>query len=248
MNKALNVWTNLSSKKSASIFKDRKAARGGTYQYQVKTYFGSSVSYSNVVSVQAPTCASTIPESTGVASPPPPAPQTATNPAPTPQPSPGEIKFDAYLTGYGWPDNTPAGANISHGVIRTKAGGVGTFSDPITIAVGHSIINGKDILDFPKGTKFYIPTLRKYFIVEDTCGDGNTPQNGPCHTGYNGLPWLDAWVGGENAPASSVYACEEKITGVHAVIQNPSATYLVVPGPVFNVTCATLFGNTPVIN
>lgn len=231
--KPSTTWTNISSRQTSSIYTDKSVKSGITYQYQVKSFFTSGATYSNIVSVAIPTCTTTTVTPTP---PPPPAPTTT-----------GEIKFDAYLTGYGWPDNTPASANISDGVIHSSAGGTGTYADPITIAVGHSIISGKDILDYPKGTKFYLPALRKYFIVEDTCGDGNAPQNGPCHTGYQGKPWLDAWVGGQNAAASSVYACEDKITGVHKVIQNPASNYAVTSGPIFNGTCISLSSEIPAI-
>jgi hypothetical protein len=89
------------------------------------------------------------------------------------------------------------------------AGGTGTYSDPITLAVGHSIINGKDIGDYAYGTKFYVPNLRKYFTAADACGDGNTPQAGPCHTGFNGHVWLDLYVGG--SLANGVLSCEDSI-------------------------------------
>ncbi len=115
-----------------------------------------------------------------------------------------ETSLVAYVTGYSYWDNTPAGStDISHGVIHSKAGGTGTYSDPITLAVGHSIVGGKDILDYPAGTKFYISYLKKYAIVEDTCGDGNSPQNGPCHTGYQGHPWVDLYVDGQNTSSRS---------------------------------------------
>ena len=226
--KPTTVWTNISSKQSSTVLVDKTAIAGATYQYQIKTYFGpTSVSYSSIVSVTIPICTQT---------PPPPTPATTT-------PS-GEKTFSAYFTGYGWPDNTPPSAAISDGVIHSKAGGTGTYTDPITLAVGHSIISGKDILDYPKGTKFYVPSFRKYLIVEDTCGDGNSPQNGPCHTGYKGNVWLDVWVGGEGANVSSVLSCESKITGVHTVIQNPASNYVVTTGPIFNGVCINLLGET----
>lgn len=144
-----------------------------------------------------------------------------------------EITLQAYTTGYGWPDNTPKGsATISNPVIHRVAGGSGTFTDPITLAVGHSISGSKDTLDYPAGTKFYIPNLKKYFIVEDTCGDGNSPQNGPCHTGYQGHVWLDLWVGGNSSNQSQTLSCEDAITEVHTVIENPASTYPVVTGDV----------------
>ena len=149
----------------------------------------------------------------------------------TSTPASGETTFNAYITGYSYWDNTPAGtAEISHSIIHTKAGGTGTYSDPITLAVGHSIINGKDILDYPAGTKFYLPYLKKYVIVEDTCGDGNAPQNGPCHTGYKGNPWIDLYVDGQTVSKTTSNNCMNAITGVHSVIKNPGSTYPVVIG------------------
>ena len=169
------------------------------------------------------------------------------NPPPVvtpPPPAAGETRLIAYTTGYGWPDNTPPGGAISNPILHTTDGGVGSYADPITLAVGHSISGGKDTLDYPAGTKFYIPDLRKYFIVEDTCGDGNTPQNGPCHTGYQGHPWIDLWVGGTSAQKSATLACEDSITDLHLVIENPSPNYSVVSGPVFNGACSQQFGDT----
>lgn len=160
--------------------------------------------------------------------------------------SAGEVRISAYTTAYGWPDNTPAGNAISNPVIHSGAGGTGTFADPITMAVGHSIINGNDILDYPAGTKFYVPNLRRYFIVEDTCGDGNSPQNGPCHTGYQGHVWVDLWIGGQGLSSSGTLACEDTVTDIHTIIENPASTYAVVPGPVYNGSCAQQFGETVV--
>lgn len=180
-----------------------------------------------------------------------PVPVPTRNPVPVPTPpSPStgtENVFVAYTTGYGYPDNTPAGNAISNPIIHTGAGGTGTYADPITLAVGHSITNGKDTLDYPAGTRFYIPNLHKYFIVEDTCGDGNTPQNGPCHTGFDGHVWVDLWVGGTAATKSATLACEDAITDLHEVIENPASNYAVVSGPVFNNTCAQQFGDTVVL-
>ncbi len=156
-----------------------------------------------------------------------------------------EVRFTAYTTGYGWPDNTPKGsASISQRVLHSLAGGVGTYSDPITLAVGHSITGGNDTLDYLAGTKFYIPTLRKYFIVEDTCGDGSSPQSGPCHTGHNGYPWLDIWVGGNATNESETLNCENTITDTHLVIKNPASNYAVVAGDV--ASGCTLYGDTVV--
>jgi hypothetical protein len=143
-----------------------------------------------------------------------------------------EIQFKAYITGYWFGDNTPPeSGDISNPVIHRNAGGIGTYDDPITLAVGHVMSGENDILDYPAGTKFYLPYLRRYVIVEDTCGDGDTPQDGPCHIGYRGKPWLDVYLG-ENASQAESDKCMGKITGVHTVIQNPLPTYPVVEGEI----------------
>src|SRR5687768_13826608 len=75
-----------------------------------------------------------------------------------------EVRYRSFVTGYSYYDNTPPGSpDISHPRIHKTAGGVGTWRDPITLAVGHKIEGGRDILQFPAGTRFYIPNLRRYF-------------------------------------------------------------------------------------
>ncbi|MEH6834770.1 MULTISPECIES: hypothetical protein [Falsihalocynthiibacter] len=146
-----------------------------------------------------------------------------------------EKSFNAYLTGYSYWDNTPPGsAAIARPVIHKRAGGTGSYNDPITIAVGHSIVGGKQTLDFPSGTRFYIGSIQKYAIVEDVCGDGPTPQGGPCHTGRNGLPWLDIYVGGRRAGPEIADECMRRITAVHTFIINPRSGYPVIAGELSN--------------
>jgi hypothetical protein len=157
----------------------------------------------------------------------------------------------AYITGYDVYDNTPPGSpTISNPVLHHVAGGTGTYADPITVAVGHSIINGRDILDWPQATRFYIPNLRRYFIVEDTCGDGPTPQNGPCHNLSTADPgaqtWLDVWVDGSKMSNSAANNCESNITHNQLVIENPAPNYAVVPGALAGSSCTQQYGNTVV--
>lgn len=181
---------------------------------------------------------------------------TNNSPTPTvPLPTtfyPFESRMIAFITGYTYWDNTPPGsADISNPVLHQKAGGTGTYDDPITVAVGHSIIKGEDILDYPEGTKFYIPNLRRYFIVEDTCGDGDTPQNGPCHKGFpkNTTTWLDVWIDGGSGSRSSSNSCAEAITGSHLVIKNPASVYAVISGSVFGSgACSKTYGDALLLN
>ncbi|MFJ3671209.1 cysteine/serine endopeptidase inhibitor [Streptomyces sp. NPDC090106] len=152
----------------------------------------------------------------------------------------GRTISNAFTTGYTWFDNTPRGsAQISHPVVHDSAGGTGTWEDPITLAVGHVIEGGKDTLDYPAGTRFYFPKVRRYFIVEDACGDGGSPQNGPCHS-LSSAPegattWLDMYVGGGSGDSESAAdACLGKLTGLTTVIQDPAENLPVVKGPLFS--------------
>ena len=152
-----------------------------------------------------------------------------------------ETGLTAYVTGYTYYDNTPPGsAAISNPILHSQAGGTGTYDDPITVAVGHSTASGQDVLDYPAGTRFYMQYLKRYFIVEDTCGDGDYPETGPCHVHpSNVTAWLDIWVDGQGGSQSSATSCAERITGNQPVIINPERGLTVTAGPVSkNGRCA----------
>jgi hypothetical protein len=164
----------------------------------------------------------------------------------------GELIPAAYTTGYTWFDNTPPGSTvISHPVVHSRAGGTGTYDDPITLAVGHSLATGQDVLDYPAGTRFYVPHVRRYFIVEDTCGDGATPQDRGCHNlasaPSGARTWLDLYVGGAAGDdQAAVQACAGKVTSgdteLHSVIKDPASTHPVVAGPLFeDGRCTALY-------
>lgn len=142
-------------------------------------------------------------------------------------------QMQVYLTGYSYWDNTPPGsAQIARPVIHRSAGGTGTYTDPVTLAVGHVKTGSRSAMDFQTGTRFYIERLRKYAIVEDLCGDGNRPQDGPCHSGYNGRPWIDIYVGGRNSDKSYTNNCTYRITGLQNVILNPAPGHPVNSGEI----------------
>lgn len=152
--------------------------------------------------------------------------------------SKNEQRFTAYVTGYSYWDNTPPGSTaISKPVVHRRAGGKGTYQDPITIAVGHSLEGGRQTLEFPAGTRFYIEALRKYAIVEDVCGDGPQPQLTGCARGKDGRPWLDLYIGGAKGNARSATACANSITRFHTIVMNPGPGYPVAPGEVMESTC-----------
>lgn len=121
-----------------------------------------------------------------------------------------ERSITAELTGYSYQDNTPPGsAEICCAILHQKAGGTGTYADPITTAVASS--------SFPPGTRFYIPSIKRYVIVEDSgASDG---QN-----------HLDIWVGGQGFSRSDSDACMNSYTGTHQIIQNPGPNHPVTVG------------------
>jgi hypothetical protein len=93
--------------------------------------------------------------------PPPPSPPT---PPPSP-PTPGDTTM-ATLTFYGARDNCPPGGDIAHPTIHKLAGGTGNWADPITFAGAD--LKGQGV-PYAVGQKVYVPSLQKYFIMEDQC-------------------------------------------------------------------------------
>src|SRR5262249_39093747 len=121
LQKPQTTWLTRWSKIPGEVEVDKYVVTNTTYEYQVKAYFSNGTTYSNIVTVKTPSCT------------------TPTAPPPTPTTTPpisnsNETAFTAYITGYGWPDNTPPSANISNPVVHQSAGGTGTYADPITIA------------------------------------------------------------------------------------------------------------------
>jgi hypothetical protein len=127
-----------------------------------------------------------------------------------------------FLTGYTWWDNTPAGsAAIAHPVLHSRAGGVGTYADPITMAVGYTNA-GPDI---PFGTRSYLRGLQRYAIVEDLCG--------ACHKTPAGATWkLDLWLDGRHLTPTEANACAYRITGYQTVLRSPPRGLPVKTGPI----------------
>lgn len=149
-----------------------------------------------------------------------------------------EQEMQIFLTGYSYWDNTPPGsAAIARPVVHRRAAGTGTYSDPITIAVGYSLANGRTELQYPAGTRFYLPRLKKYAIVEDICGEGPSPQTTGCWKGRNGRPHLDIYVGGARHSKEASNSCMYRLTGFHSTIMNPAPTYPVVAGELTETGC-----------
>ena len=131
-----------------------------------------------------------------------------------------------FLTGYSFHDNTPPLSSIiSAPILHRAAGGTGTYRDPITVAVPGSGTTMK----WKPGTRFYLPSVKRYVIVEDS-GASPAPRGVDTH--------LDMWIGGQGGTRSATDACMSKLTGTVAAVLNPRPGLPVMAGPVFsNRTC-----------
>ena len=143
-------------------------------------------------------------------------------PSTAPPRAAGEQKrLMVWLTGYSWQDNTPPGSSVvGEPVLHTQAGGTGTWTDPITVAVpGH-----QGDMDWAPGTRFYLPTVQRYVMVEDF-GAAEPPSGADTH--------LDMWIGGQDGTQKATDDCEDNLTGDVPSILNPPNTDQVMAGSIF---------------
>ena len=104
-------------------------------------------------------------------------------------------------------------------MLHQQAGGTGTFVDPITVAVpGHA-----GHMDWPPGTKFYLPTVQRYVIVEDS-GAAKPPTGADTH--------LDMWIDGRDGTKQTSDDCASQFTGYVPAQLNPPNNLPVRPGPI----------------
>ena len=147
----------------------------------------------------------------------------------------------AFLTFYGWWDNTPPGNAISYPKIHSGAGGKGTFSDPITFASSTKEISA--------GSKIWVPRVRKYFIMEDDCTECGQDWSGHGPDGGPGLRHYDLWLGGKGGSPFDAINCEDALTNytdkgpvLESVIANPPSNEPVDPTPIFNTSTGACYG------
>lgn len=156
-----------------------------------------------------------------------------------PAPASASTSATYLVTLYGWPDNSPPGAAIAYPksdgnpTLHNTAGGVGTFSNPVTYAT--------DKAELPIGTKVYYPFLKRYFIMEDDCvacdqdWAGHGPDGGP-HFKH-----IDMWIGGKGGNVNKVISCEDALTQSGTVIVNPPSNEPVSSTPLYNSSTNTCF-------
>jgi hypothetical protein len=147
-----------------------------------------------------------------------------------------------FLTFYGWYDNTPPGNDISYPKIHSGAGGKGTFADPITFATSSA--------EQKPGTKIWVPRVRKYFIMEDSCQECGADWSGHGPNGGPGLRHLDLWLGGKGGNAFDAINCEDALTNYNAngtptlepVVVNPPSNEPFDSTPIFNTSTGACYG------
>jgi hypothetical protein len=135
-----------------------------------------------------------------------------------------------YMTMFGWPDNSPPGPDIAYpgpAPRHAQAGGVGTYDDPVTFASSPK--------EFRVGSRVYVPWLKKYFVMEDSCAS--------CVSDWRrSHRWhVDMWVGGEGGDVASVLACEDRLTANVTLVSNPARGLSVDSTPLFDSRTNTCY-------
>jgi hypothetical protein len=148
-------------------------------------------------------------------------------------PSPSAL-LTVWLTGYSWLDNNPPGSSkVSHPILHGMAGGEGTYEDPITAAVAGG---GGGI--WTPGARFYVSSLARYVIVEDTGASGTS-------SGDDGH--LDVWIDGRDGSREATDACMASFTAHRVpVYYNPPPGLPVISGPIFANGRCNIPGERPV--
>ena len=139
----------------------------------------------------------------------------------------------AFMTLYGYADNSPPGTDIAHPCgRRSGAGGTGTYADPITFAT--------DVKELPWCEVIYVPYMERYFIHEDECSE--------CDRDWRryGLYRFDMWAGGDAASRhdpekKALHRCESTWTRADSVKDPTNPTVTLDPPNDLPVTTAAIF-------
>ncbi|NUT08559.1 MAG: carbohydrate-binding protein [Hamadaea sp.] len=166
----------------------------------------------------------------------------ATTAALSSSPAQAATTQQTFITFYGWYDNTPPGGDIAYPQIHSTAGGKGTYADPITFASATA--------ELPAGKRIYVPRVKKYFIMEDSCQECEADWSGQGPNGGPGLRHVDLWLGGEGGSAFDAIDCEDALTHYNAdgtpvlepVIVDPSSSEVYDSTPLFNTSTGDCYG------
>jgi hypothetical protein len=127
------------------------------------------------------------------------------------------------ISAFSWQDNDPPNSGeIGDPVIHQQAGGTGTYDDPITV----SVPGENNAATFPAGTRFYLPSVQRYLIAEDSGAPPGAPGTDTT---------LNVWIGGQDGTAAETDACEDQVTGggTGSAELDPGPGLPVMPGPIY---------------
>jgi hypothetical protein len=116
--------------------------------------------------------------------------------------------------------------------LHKEAGGSGTYEDPMTLAGAPS--------EWPVGTRFYVPYLQKYFVMEDYCETCVKEwDNGKAYH-------IHLWLGGDSSSdTQQLTACETSLTRVSTEVEiNPPAGKEVSTTPLFDAKTGTCYSKS----
>ncbi|MGH9016844.1 MAG: discoidin domain-containing protein, partial [Acidimicrobiales bacterium] len=146
------------------------------------------------------------------------------------QPTAGTVQ--AFMTLYGYVDNSPPGTDIAHPCLHSQAGGTGTYADPITFAT--------DIKELPWCEIIYVPYMERYFIHEDECSE--------CDHDWTRFQKyrFDMWAGGDAASRHrpekrALLRCESTWTRGNSIKDPDNPTITLDPASDLPVTTAPIF-------
>jgi hypothetical protein len=146
--------------------------------------------------------------------------------------APASRNVKAFMTLYGYADNSPPGRAIAHPCIHKVAGGTGSFKDPITFAT--------DVHEVGWCKKIYVPYMKRYFIHEDECVQ--------CDHDWSKLHkyHFDMWGGGDaasvrNPEHAALVKCQETWTRANSVNDTHNPMITINPKAGLPVTTARIF-------
>jgi hypothetical protein len=139
-------------------------------------------------------------------------------------PSAGGKQLRIAISAFSWQDNDPPNsAQIGAPVLHQSAGGQGTYADPITVSVPAAPAGA----GYPPGSRFYLPSIQRYVIAEDTGGPPGPPGTDTA---------LNVWIDGRSGTPAEAEACEDLVTGGGTTTAqfNPPPGLPVMAGPIYN--------------
>jgi len=136
------------------------------------------------------------------------------------------------MTLYGYVDNSPPGRVIAHPCLHAKAGGAGTFADPITFAT--------DVAESPWCQVIYVPYMKRYFIHEDECSECDHDWT------TRHLYRFDMWAGGDreslhNPERKALLRCERTWTDGNSISDPNNPGITIDPPSDLPVTTVAIF-------